>query len=207
MKTAQNRSISGGAALKIFVALAGVLILLLGLTLAWKGVKKMRGRSSAEFQALLQQSDTASGEGRRFAQEAQPLFQKLMNDVDSLGLEAFRAQHAEAAAKTSALFGSSVEQFRIAQRKIEESKSLNKNGRIAPFLDKKAESYDLIAQTLEVNRSMIGMLVDPSLGSAEALMPKLTEAASRRDALDKEALAASNEATAIAAEVRGGRAP
>ena len=188
--------------LKIFMALCGVIVLLGGIAQIWKGVKTMRGGNSPEFTALVEQSDKAAQEGNRHADETQPLFQQIMTDIDKVGLPQVRAEQRELATRAADGFGKAVERFAFAGKKLEESEALNKHDRLKPFLEKQAKSYSLFAQMLQVNQEMIGMVLDESIGTVDALLPKLNEAAARRTALKNEATAAGAEASEIGKQIR-----
>ena len=188
--------------LRVFLIVCAVIILLAGIAQAWKGVKRLRARNSPEFVKLVAESDKAVEEGGRYASEAAPLFQQMLKDVDGLGLENFRAQQKEVAAKTSDLFGKSIEQFRLADKKLEESRGLNRKEQLTPFLLTKSRSYDLRAETLEINQEIIRLILDDSIASADVLLPRLHEAAARRDEMGKKAHAANDEATEIGKRIQ-----
>ena len=182
--------------------LAGVIVLLGGVAQMWKGVKGLRSGNSPEFTQLLKESDSAVAEARRYAGEASPLFQRMMNDVDTLGLEAFRAQQKQAATQTIDLLRNSSEQFRLAEKKLADSKPLNRNDKLTPYLDSKARSYGLFAQTVDINQEMAELVLDESITSVDALLPKLTDATARYKAAEKEAQAAGSEADEIGKRIQ-----
>jgi hypothetical protein len=192
-------------AFKIFGVLCALLILLGGAAQMWKGVKQLRGGggNSPQFSQLLKESDNALVEARRYAGEASPLFKRMMNDVDTLGLDGFRAQQKESATQTIDLLRNSSEQFRLAERKLSESKSLNRNPKLTPFLETKARSYDLLAQTVDINQEMAELVLDESITSVDALLPKLTDATTRYKAVEKDAQAASSEAEELGNKLKG----
>ena len=205
MKLKKHFGIHAGTAVRTVMLIVAVIVAISGALQMYKGVKAMRGASRGELSRLLTESDQALGEGQRLAKEATPAFQQLLSSVDSLGLEAFRAQQKETATKTNAVLGSAVEQFRLAHSKIEEARKVNKLPKLTRFLELKSQSYDLIAQGLAINQDMIAMVLDESVSALDVLLPKLKEAASRRDALEQHAQTVSNEATALGKELEANK--
>ena len=202
MKLKPHFPLHAGSVARTVMLIVAVIVAISGALQMYKGVKTMRGSNRAELARLLTESDQALSEGQRLAKEATPAFQQLLASVDSLGLETFRAQQKDAATKTNALLGSAVEQFRLAYSKIEEARKVNKLPKLKRFLELKSQSYDLIAQGLAINQDMIAMMLDESNSALDALLPKLKEAASRRDALEQQAQTVSNEATALGQELQ-----
>src|SRR3954469_11648404 len=203
METApeQPRKQSGG--LRIFMIICAVIVLLGGAASVWKGVQKLRTRNTPEFTQKVSDSDNAIQEGSRLAGEAMPLFQQLLKDVDSLGLNAFRSEKKEAATKANDLYGQSVEQFRLGEKKLEEAKPLNRKEELRPYLEIKAKSYGLRAEALAGNQEIIRLILDESIPSLDVLLPKLSEAAARRDEMGKKAQAAHEEATELGNRLQG----
>ena len=204
MKLTSLPQTAGAAWLRTFMLICAVVVTLGGAAQIWRGVKTMRGEHRAELTQLLSASDAALADAQRLASDATPSFQQLLNDVDGLGLEAFRAQHKESATKTKDMIGSAVEQFRVARSKLEAATKAKGSARLKPFLEAKARSYELVAQALETNQQMIDMVLDEPITDTEVLLPKLQEAAARRDALDRQAQAASEESNEIGKQLQGG---
>ena len=190
-------------AFKTVAVLSGVIILVAGVAQIWQGVKRLRSGNSPEFTQMVQESDSALAEARRYATEAAPRFQQMMKDVDALGLEAFRAQQKEAATQTIDLLRNSSEQFRLAEKKLDDSKSLNRNEKLTPFLEHKARSYGLFAQTVDINQEMAELVMDESITSVDALLPKLSDANARYQAVEKDAKAAGSQADEIGNRLQG----
>jgi hypothetical protein len=190
----------------MFMLFCAVIIALAGAAGIWKGVKRLRGGGgNTEFTRLVGESDAAVAEASRLAREAGPMFTQSMSDVDRLGLDAFRAEQSATATKTAELFTRSSAQFRLAETRLGEAKKLNTDPQLATYFDAKSRSYDLFAQTLDLNREMAGMLTDTSITTGDELLPKLTETAARRDAVDKEAKAASESANELGKQIQAAR--
>jgi hypothetical protein len=186
--------------------ICAVLIALAGAAAVWKGVKRLRGGgANAEFTRLIGESDAAVSEGSRLAVKAGPMFKESMDALDGVGLDAFRTEHAAAAAKTVELFERASAQFRLAETKLGDAKKINKDAQLAPYLDAKGRSYELFAQTVDINREMAAMLTDTSIATGDDLLPKLNEAAARRDAVDQEAKTASDSANEMGRQIQAGR--
>ena len=107
--------------------------------------------------------------------EASPAFQRLLGEVDTLGLGVFRLQQKEAAMKMHELLGRSISQFRIAQQKLEAAQKVNKMRKLKPFLESKALSYDRVSQSLAVNQEIIRLVLDESIRDLQCFVPKLEE--------------------------------
>lgn len=184
--------------------ICAVIVLLGGLAGAWKGLQKFRTRNTPEFKRAIEDSNNAVKDAVRYAGEAMPLFQQMLKDIDSQGLSDFRAHQKESAAKTNDLLGKAAEGFRRGKAKLEEAQPLNRKEEMAPYLAVKARSYGLRAQAFEINQEIVRLVLDDSITSIDALGPKLTEAATRRDEINKNADAANNEANEIGQRVQAG---
>ncbi len=206
MKMISVKRTHGASWLRVFMIICGVIVALGGAAQIWKGVKTMRGADRAELARLMNESDVALAEAQRLLSEASPAFQQLLGDVDKLGLGVFRAQQKQAATKTSELIGRTVAQFRLAEEKLEAAQKVNRSGRLKQFLDVKIVSYDRVAQSLAVNQEIVDLVLDESITDMQVLLPKLQEAAARRDALEKEAQAASEESKEISRQIQGSAA-
>jgi hypothetical protein len=186
-----------GTFTRVLMTIFGIIVLLSGIAQISKGMKGLKGGggNSPEVKRLGQESDTAAEEAKRTMKEATAQFQSLMNSVDTAGLPAFRANEKEAAAKTNELYSATVSQFRLAAKKLEESRAANKNEKLAPFLASKGRSYELFADAFAVNQEIIAMLLDESITSVETLLPKVNEAAARRSEIEKKAQVANQESS------------
>ena len=202
MKLRAAQSTLGATWLRIFMIICGVIVAAGGVAQVYKGAKTMRGADRAELAQVLTESDAALAEGQRLLNEATPAFQRLLAEVDKMGLGLYRTQQKAEAMKTSELIGRSAAQFRLAEQKIEEAKKVNKNSKLKPYLDAKGLSYDRVALSLAVNQEIIAMTLDESITELEVLLPKLQEAAARRDALDKEASVASDESKQLGEQIQ-----
>ena len=189
-------------ALRIFMTICGVIVLLGGMAQVWKGVGRLNGGANPQFMKLLEESDTAVAEARRHAAEATPLFTQMLNDVDRLGLETFRSQQKEAVAKTRASLAGTIDQFRLGEKRIEEAKGLNKNEKMLPWLTALGRSYGMFAQRVEINQEIVQLINDESITSVDTLVPKINEAAARGAEIEKNAKAASAEATELGEKIK-----
>ena len=193
-----------GAALRIFMIICGVIVALGGAAQVLKGVKAAGGGDQAQVQQRLAESDAALAEGQRLLSPSAAAFQRLLDELDKLGVGLYRSQQKEQAMKTSELIGRAAVQFRLAEQKLEEAKKANNDAKLKAFLDAKARSYDRVALSLAVNQEMIAMTLDESISDLETLLPKLREASARRDALDAEAEGAGKEAKELSQQNQRG---
>jgi hypothetical protein len=203
METAPAQPKQTSGALRIFMIICAVIVLLGGMATVWKGVQKFRTRNTPEFKRAVADSDNAIKDAVRYAGEATPLFQQMLKDVDSQGLADFRAHQKEAATKTNQLLGDAADSFRQGKAKLEEAQPLNRKEQLAPYLAVKARSYGLRAQAIDINQEIVGFILDDSIATIDALVPKLTEAAARRDEIAKSADAADKEANEIGQRIQG----
>ena len=146
---------------------------------------------------LIPDSDKEIDNANKYWAEAQPLFQRLLNDVDNNGLPDVRAKEKETANKASVLFGKASEAFRIAAQKLEQARQIGTEKKNDHFLTLKIKSYGLIDQGAEANKEIIRLVFDSSIPDMASLMPKITEMANRRDELQKEASKVSDEANTL----------
>jgi hypothetical protein len=190
-------------ALRIFVAVCGVVVMLAGIAKCVSGVKTLIGAGTdKQYQQLLADSDKAIDKANQDTVEAQPIFQAFLNDVDKLGLAAVRAQEKQTAQKTSELFSNSIESFHLAATKLEEAIQRKKDDRLNPFFEAKIKSYGLFAQSAEFNREIVRLVLDESIPDIQTLMPKITEVATRRDEARNTAVKASADADESAKKLK-----
>jgi hypothetical protein len=184
--------------LRVFLIICGLIILAGGIAKIYKGWNEMRSASGdAQFKPLLEENDKAIAEANKLSQEAQPMFQTLLDDVDKLGLDHVRAKESDTALKIDDLFGKAAEQFRIAVKTSKEASRHHTDETMKSFLVKKGESYVLFAEARDDNREIIRLILNKSILKIDDLLPKLQEAAGRRDAAQKKAMDTDAEAEAM----------
>jgi hypothetical protein len=198
------RERSTGRTRRIFLLACVALVLLAGAAMTWKVVEKMRARPHPEFTRLLNESNQAVSEANQLAVDATPLFHNMVREVDEMGVEKFRAERADTAAKVGEMFRQAIEKFHLGETKLQESIGRNKDAQLTPYLEMKVRSYGLYAQTLEANQEIVRMLMDNSIPTADELLPKVLALASRRDELDRQARQTRDEANEMARQLQGG---
>jgi hypothetical protein len=163
-----------------------------------KGVKQIAaasGSSTAQTKPLLLEIDASVQTGNSTGLEASPLFQKLLNDVDSLGLDKVRQQEKAAGEKVLDLLGKSAAAFRDAAKKSEQAASEETRSKVKQFLNTKVQVYTLYADVRTINQEITRLVFDESILKVHDLLTKLDDPVKRRDAAQKsgdEAEAAAN---------------
>jgi len=164
------------------MAVCGVIVMVAGIFQCVSGVKSLMGSGAdKQYRQLLADSDKAIDKANADIVEVNPIFQAFLNDVDKLGLAAVRAQEKQTAQKASGLLGDAIESFHLAATKLEEAVQRKKDDKLTPFLEAKIKSYNLFAQSTDLNREIIRLVLDESIPNIEALMPKIMEVTKRRD--------------------------
>jgi hypothetical protein len=185
--------------LRIFLIICALIIFAGGIAKIYKGWHGTRSAAGdAEFKPLLEENDKAIGEANKLSQEAQPMFQTLLNDIDKLGLDQVRAKESATAQKIDNLFAKAADEFRHAVKTSEAAGQHNTDATMKAFLAMKGKSYTLFAQARDTNREIIHLILDKSIVKIDDLLPKLQEAAGRRDDAQKKAMDADAEAEAMA---------
>jgi hypothetical protein len=188
---------------RILIILGSVVALIAGIAATYDGIQTMRSAGGdTRRQQLVVESDKAIDEANMDGVDARPVFQGFLNDVDKLGLAAVRAKEKATAQTASDLFGKSSEAFHLAGKKLEEAVERKKSDTLNPYLEAKIQSYDLFAQAADLNREIIRMTLDDSIPDIQTLLPKITEAAKRRDEAEKTAVKISAEATESAKKLK-----
>ncbi len=201
---AAPRQRSTGRTRRIFLILCAGLVLLAGAAITWKVVTKIRARPDPAFTKLINESNQTVTEAHQLAYEASPLLQGMLRDLDRLGLEKFRAEQGEAAAKIREMYRQAIEKFRLGERKLKDSTSLNRSAQMTPYLEKKIRSYDLYAQMLGASQEIGRMLMDKSIPTEDELLPKVKAAAAHRDELDRQAREMANESNELGKQILAG---
>lgn len=188
---------------RILIGICGLAAMFGGIAQCKKGVAEIReAGGSAQLNQVIQEIETAVDAANKSGLEASPMFQKLLNDVDSQGLVAVRQQQKEVAQKVADLFGKSAEQFRLAAKKSEDAVSKESRAKFQQFLTAKAQAYEFYAQSRAINQEIARMVTDESITKVEELIPKAEEAGKRRDAAQKRGDEAEAEASAFAKEAK-----
>ena len=184
---------------RLVVVLIGLAAIVIGIAQFRRGVKELRGPDSdPRIKQIRADVDTAVGEANRNSANAQPLFQQLLGDVDTLGLAKVREQQRDAARKISDTFGRAAEQFRLAATHLDDWAALNPDEKTMAYLTTKKRGYTLAAQAHDVNQEILRLVLDDSIRTLDELLPKLQEAAARRDALQKSSTEAEAQANDMA---------
>ena len=179
-----------------------ILVMICGLVVMAGGIAKI-GRAfqgtkvDPEVTRLSQESDRAFTKANQLLEEAGPIFKRVLDSVDEDGLAAVRTGKKDEAAKAAALYQQAAEQLRQAGLKALDAAALKPAGYAVAFLETKAEAYRTFAAARDLNRDIALMVLDESIKTGEELVPKVLEAANRRDQLE----ASANEAVLRADKV------
>jgi len=158
---------------------------------------------SREVKQLLAESDAALEEANRLGQEASPIFQDLLNKIDSDGLDVVRSQMKESAQKSGSLMGQAATSFQAAAKKLDEAVALKPDKSIIEYLMLKSQSYGKFAGARSLNEEIARMVMDGSIPTINDLTPKVLDAARRRDEMEAAAVEIAANAEVIAAKKKG----
>jgi hypothetical protein len=184
---------------RLLAIICGVIVIALGLVKMYRGIQEIRGAGGdPQFKPLLEETDKAVSAANKASQEAQPLFQQFLDDIDKSGLSTVRTQKKDAAQKLIDLFGEAVEQYQLAAQKSDEAARHSTIEKTKSFLTTKARAYGLLAQARTINRGIVRLVLDDPATKLEQLLPKLQEAAARRDTAQKSGVDLDAEAEATA---------
>lgn len=184
---------------RVLAIICGVIVIALGLVKMYRGIQEIRGAGGdPQFKPLLEETDKAVSAANKASQEAQPLFQQFLDDIDKSGLSTVRTQKKDAAQKLIDLFGEAVEQYQLAAQKSDEAARHSTIEKTKSFLTTKARAYGLLAQARTINRGIVRLVLDDPATKLEQLLPKLQEAAARRDTAQKSGVDLDAEAEATA---------
>jgi hypothetical protein len=182
--------------------ICGLAAMVLGGVQMTRGLSEIFGTgNTAEIKKHLDESDLAIDEANKFNLAAAPEFASLMQDVDSLGLKAFREQKQEAAQQVSDQFGKAAAEFHNAAKKLHEAAELSTKDKFKSYVASKTLAYDSAAQVCEQNQEIIRLVLDKAFDKLEDVLPKMQEVAARRDAAQKVTSEATVEADKIGKEL------
>jgi hypothetical protein len=190
---AKSKMKSGLTALVMITC--GLIGIVLGIVKMQSGIREIFGSGGdPEVQRLLTESDKKVDNANKVMQDAAPLFQQLMADVDSLGLDAVRQKKQDLAHQISEQFGKAADMLRSAAKELDETAGHKIDDKFKPFLAAKAQSYRLTADACDQNQEIVALVLDKSIAKLDDLLPKIEAVAARRDAAHKAAAEASAKA-------------
>jgi hypothetical protein len=186
------------------VIIVGVIGMITGASQMYRGVKEMTGSGiDPEVTRLLVESDKTVEDANKLLQEAAPLFQKLMESVDSSGLDTVRKEKQDLASRVSDHFGKAATMLQAAAKEVDDAIQHNAGEKVKPFLTAKATSYRLTADACQRNQEIVALVLDKKVATVADLMPKIEAVAAQRDALEKQAAEASAQADEAAKKAKG----
>jgi hypothetical protein len=192
---------SGSFQSLVFSVIAFVAIAI-GLSSAWRGVRSLMGwDGSAEFQALLVESDAAFKAAMDQLAIAEPLASSLLDAVKAQPLPDARLEQGDNAKQAISAFQESAKQFALAGKKIDEALALGlqlQEERHAQSLKLRSQACTKLSELSQLNADFCNTMVDESITTAEELAPKLAELTAKREAVQKEAETAMAESQNLA---------
>lgn len=177
------------------MAIGGIIAMVAGGLQMYRGVSEIRSAGEdPQLKQLADESDQALAKANQLAMDVNPRFQRLLDEFDSLGVDAFRKQKRDEAQKVSDEFGQAAEQFSLAAQKLDAAAGHNLKDAYKPIFADKSRVYTLSRQVCEKDQQIIGALLDDSLKQAPDVLAKIQPVVTERDAIQKQA----NEAAATA---------
>ena len=171
--------------MRVIAAVLGLAGLVGGISQMKSGFRQLK--VDPEVGRLSQESDSAFSQANKFLEEAAPAFQAVLDSVDKDGLASVRAGKKAEAANAAMLYEQAAEQFRKAAQKAMDAAALKPPGNTVAFLETKAEAYRNFSAARDINRDIARMVLDETIRNDEELVPKVLEAAGRRDKLEEAA--------------------
>jgi hypothetical protein len=176
----------------------GVIGIVAGIAQMQGGLRDMFGSGlDPAVEKLIADSDAALAHANEHITAVGTSFQALLNDVDAMGLEAFRRDKTAEAERIKSNFVEAADMLRQAQAKLEEAGRHKIDDKLKTFVIAKAKSYGLLADVCDQNTKIIDLVLDESIATSDQLVPQVLELAAKRDETQKAADAATAEADAI----------
>jgi hypothetical protein len=187
-----------GMPLRILILVCGLLVIVGGVIQIKRGVTQIiaaTGSATPTTKPLLLDIDKEVDTANKSSLEVSPMFQKLLNDVDSLGLDKVRQQEKATGEKVMGLLGKSADAFRAAAKLSEKAAGEETRSKVKQFLTTKVQVYTQYADVRSINQEITRLVFDESILKVDDLLVKLDDPVKRRDAAQKigdEAEAAAN---------------
>ena len=184
--------------LRIILFICGIIAIAVGITQMLRGVTTIFGSgSSVASKQLVQELNTAVSAANKSMLEGHPMFQKLLNDVDSQGLAKVRQEQKAVVQTVVDLFGRSAAQFILAAKKSTEAAQQESSENMKSYYALKAQTYEFSVTALTINQEIARLVADESIVNMEDLVAKAVEAGKRRDAAQKRSRETEAKADAI----------
>lgn len=162
-------------------------------------------RGDSQRVQLLRDSDKVIEDANKASNDAWAAIQEVLNHVDKLGLAAARAQKKGVAAQAIGLLSKSSEAYRAAEKKVQEAIARKKDDTMTPYLQAKTASYECYAQGVECNLEIVRLILDDAIPDLKTLLPRITNAAKRRDEARTKGAKISADAEASIKKLNGAR--
>ena len=154
---------------------------------------------------LLGEVDAEVGLSNQEANAAVPVFHQLLTDFDSLGVEKFRAERAEASDKLIQQYESICQRLGTGSSKAIEATKMVTDAKLIEFLKARAKSFDLLINANKHNAAIIRALLDPAVVDADAIVAKVEAEAESRTADEKAANEVTAASNALLQEIQAGK--
>lgn len=189
---------------RVVLGICGVIGIFFGVSKMREGINQIRGvgADSVAVQQLFDEAKKALDAGNAASLAAQPRFQAMLDEVDKIGLDTFRAQKEVEANDVSKQFGEAATQFRTATKKFDEMLTHDIKENHAAFFKKQSEALKLYAEAREKNQEIIRALLDKSIPTVDDLLKKIEPAMTSRDELQKAGTDADAEAAKLAEKLK-----
>lgn len=184
--------------LQIFVVVCGLIGIVVGTAQCSRGVSEMFGADeNVDIKKNMSEVNDAVDVANKNMLEAQPKFQKILDDVDAIGLAKVRQEQKAGTHSVMALFAKAEEQFRLASQKTAEAAQKASREKLKSFMTIKSQGYVHMADANAINQDIARMVQDVSITNLADLIAKAEEAGTRRDSAQKHAAEAEARAEAF----------
>lgn len=187
---------------KVLVGVAGLVLVVVGILKVVQGVNEIAGAidpAARKASELTGQANAAVEEGRKLAADAGPKYQKLLEDVDGLGLAEVRAQQKADIEAIATAFGLSGERFREAGRAFREASTL-KAGEMARYLSLLAQANEKYAEAKDGVKQITQLVLDESITDTDTLVARFEPIVAAITAANKAGDELAAEATKLTAD-------
>lgn len=191
-------SLMKSRAFRALAALASVYFIVSGTRQVAHGLQEQSTPDpAAEVSRLNTESNAAVAAGNKLVLAAGPRFQKLFEDVNSLGLAGVRAAQTPAVQELAAMFVESGQKFREAGRLLNEARLLPVKTEFREYFGLKAQGYIKNAEAKEQAAALARLVLDAAITDVDTLITRMAPINERIVAADKESKALAAKAASL----------
>ena len=159
---------------KIIGGVAGLVLVVVGVLKTINGIKELTGGgANAQVSALIKDGNAQVDAANKFTLEAAPKYQKILNDVDTVGLAEVRGKQKAEVEGVEETFKQSGDKFREAAKTLADAAKLSEIDVQKQYLTLKSQAYEKYAATKDGAREILKLVLDESIADADTLIAKV----------------------------------